>query len=263
MEKNSAPYAGPVAGRPASCSTQHVLVVDDDARHRRQLVGYLENASFRVTEAEHGDVCLQRLEAEPLPDMLLIDLALPGLSGIALLREIRRRWPLEMLPVIVVSSASHVEDVVAALDAGANDYVAKPFELAVLAARIRSILRGIEDMSNLIDAERQRVMLESLGAACHHMAQPMSVASAQLQMALEDLGSVPDDLREKLGEASSYLRVASRILHRMQEVGEYRTVPYCENRRIVDLTPTEFSTQWSDEPEPDDPLEEAVAHGAV
>lgn len=220
------------------------MVVDADPAHRVLLVDYLQSASFTVVETDRGEDCLHRLRTEPLPEMVLLDLGLPGLSGHAVLRKIRRHWPAEKLPVVVVSSANRVEEVVAALDAGANDYVAKPFELAVLAARIRSILRGIEDMGNLIDAERQRVMLESLGAACHHMAQPMSVASAQLQMAIEDMGNVPDEIREKLKEASSYLRVASRILHRMQEVGEYRTVPYCENRRIVDLTPTEFSEQW-------------------
>lgn len=243
--------AAPPKAPQTPAAPKTVLVVDDDCLHRAQLVDYLEAAHFRVEEAPDGNVCIDRLAVEPLPDMLLLDLGLPDLSGLAVLHQIRQRWSQDQLPVIVVSGENRVEDVVAALDAGANDYVAKPFECAVLAARIRLILRNLQDMTNLLDAERQRVMLESLGAACHHMAQPMSVASAQLQMAIEDLGSVPPELKEKLKEASSYLRAASRILHRMQEVSEYRTVPYCENRRILDLTPTEFSEQWGHRPEAD------------
>jgi two-component system KDP operon response regulator KdpE len=116
--------------------TLRVLVVDDERPIRRFLRVSL-GASFTVFEAENGEEAIQ-LAAVCRPDLILLDLGLPGLDGLEVTRRLRE-WTLT--PIIIVSVRENETDKVAALDAGADDYLTKPFSVAELLARIRVALR--------------------------------------------------------------------------------------------------------------------------
>jgi two-component system KDP operon response regulator KdpE len=113
------------------------LIVDDEAQIRRLLRVVLEAEDYRVLESDCGkqglsDVALRR------PDVVLLDLGLPDMDGMAVLKRLRE-W--SHVPVLILSVRDGPEDKVAALDAGADDYVTKPFESAELLARLRAIQR--------------------------------------------------------------------------------------------------------------------------
>jgi two-component system, OmpR family, KDP operon response regulator KdpE len=113
------------------------LVVDDEKQIRKFLRIVLEEDHYRVLESESGkqglaDVALRR------PDVVLLDLGLPDMEGIAVLKRLRE-W--SQVPVLILSVRDGPEDKVAALDAGADDYVTKPFEALELLARLRAIQR--------------------------------------------------------------------------------------------------------------------------
>lgn len=114
-----------------------VLVIDDEIQIRRLLKTTLEAEHYRIFEADTGQGGLIEL-AHRKPDVVLLDLGLPDLDGIEVLRRLREWSP---VPVIVLSVRQGVEDKVAALDAGANDYLTKPFHSAELHARLRAIQR--------------------------------------------------------------------------------------------------------------------------
>jgi len=114
-----------------------VLVVEDDARIRRVLQMTLQREGLEVTGAATGEEGLERLRERSF-DVVLLDLMLPGRSGFDVCREIRRTWN---TPVIVVTARADSQDVVAGLEAGADDYVTKPFVTRVLVARIRALAR--------------------------------------------------------------------------------------------------------------------------
>jgi DNA-binding response OmpR family regulator len=118
-----------------------LLVVDDDEMSRDHLSRRLERRGFRVLRAASGPAALELVEQEAV-DLLLLDVMMPGLSGLDVLRTLRARHsPLE-LPVIMATARSGSDDVVEALEAGANDYVTKPIDFAVVVARIQAQLRA-------------------------------------------------------------------------------------------------------------------------
>jgi DNA-binding response OmpR family regulator len=115
-----------------------ILVAEDDAPLADFLRQRLVQEQFAVQLASDGTEA-QRLAANQAFDLVILDLNLPGVTGLDVLRSIRSRKP--DLPVMVVTGSTMVEERVRGLDAGADDYVAKPFVFAELAARIRAILR--------------------------------------------------------------------------------------------------------------------------
>ena len=114
-----------------------VLVVDDDEQIRRALRINLEARDYVVDEAVTGDDALARLAGDP--DLIVLDLGLPGLSGVDVVRAVRRS---NDVPILVLSGRTESADKVEALDAGANDYVTKPFSIDELLARIRALTRS-------------------------------------------------------------------------------------------------------------------------
>jgi DNA-binding response OmpR family regulator len=115
-----------------------ILVAEDDAPLAEFLHQRLQQEQFAVQVVADGREA-QRLAAEQPYDVVLLDLSLPGTGGLDVLRCIRSKKP--DLPVLIVTGAAMVEERVRGLDAGADDYVAKPFAFAELAARIRAVLR--------------------------------------------------------------------------------------------------------------------------
>jgi len=113
------------------------LVIDDEKQIRRLLRIVLEEHNYRVLEADSGRQGLAEA-AQRKPDVVLLDLGLPDADGIEILRRLRE-W--SQVPVLILSVRDGPEDKVAALDAGADDYVTKPFESSELLARLRAIQR--------------------------------------------------------------------------------------------------------------------------
>jgi two-component system KDP operon response regulator KdpE len=114
-----------------------LLLVEDDAPLRRALGTTLRATGFDVVEADSGEEGL-RVQRSERPDAVLLDLSLPGIDGSQVLREIRTASD---VPIIVLTVRDGRDDKIAALDAGADDYVTKPFDTEELLARIRAALR--------------------------------------------------------------------------------------------------------------------------
>ncbi|HET9142694.1 response regulator transcription factor [Actinophytocola sp.] len=119
--------------------TTTVLLVEDDARIRQALGLALADEGYRVVEAGTGEQALDRLGAAA-PDVVLLDLMLPGMDGLQVCAAIRDRGD---VPIIMVTARTDTEDVIAGLEAGADDYVTKPLVAGELAARIRALLRRV------------------------------------------------------------------------------------------------------------------------
>jgi two-component system KDP operon response regulator KdpE len=117
-----------------------VLVVDDEPQMRRALNAGLRGNGFDVLLASSGEEALDRAALE-LPDIVLLDLALPDIDGLDVVRQLRA-W--SNVPIVVVSARGEERDKIAALDIGADDYLTKPFGIGELLARLRVALRHAE-----------------------------------------------------------------------------------------------------------------------
>jgi DNA-binding response OmpR family regulator len=115
-----------------------ILVIEDEPRILSFLVGGLEAEGFQVEAMVHGGDALERARAI-VPDLVVLDLLLPGVDGLTILRELKRERP--ELPVVILSARGDLPTKLRGFALGASDYVAKPFALAELVARVRAQLR--------------------------------------------------------------------------------------------------------------------------
>ncbi|HXI30324.1 MAG TPA: response regulator transcription factor [Vicinamibacterales bacterium] len=125
---------------PAGAATRRILVVEDEAPIRELLRLHLSLAGFVVDEISDGAAALERLRAERV-DLVMLDLMLPGLDGITLCRAIRAQGPNVSTPILMVTARDTESDKVLGLESGADDYLAKPFGIRELLARVGAILR--------------------------------------------------------------------------------------------------------------------------
>ena len=148
-------------------TTAKVLLVDDDPQVRRALRTTLTSAGYVVVEARTGEEALEEVQTEGAVDMILLDLKMPGIGGLEACRRIRKIFD---VPILVISVLRTQEDKVQAFDAGADDYLVKPFGIQELLSRIHALRRrtsGTEsipafDSSGLqIDFQRRRVVVDS------------------------------------------------------------------------------------------------------
>ena len=126
----------------------HIVLIEDEKQIRRFLSAALEAEGMQVYESETGKQGLITC-ATRKPDLLIVDLGLPDMDGIAVIRDVRS-W--SDVPIIVLSARTQEHEKVAALDAGADDYLSKPFGAAELIARIRAHMRRRQPLNALADA---------------------------------------------------------------------------------------------------------------
>ena len=116
-----------------------ILVVDDERAVRESLRRALELEGYEIALAGDGQAALEELETGDEPDAMILDVLMPGLDGLEVARRVRRGG--SRLPILMLTARVEVHDRVAGLDAGADDYVTKPFALEELLARVRALLR--------------------------------------------------------------------------------------------------------------------------
>jgi DNA-binding response OmpR family regulator len=118
---------------------RQILIIEDDAETAEMVSTYLETAGYDAVAVETGETALTEITQQP-PALVLLDLTLPGMSGLEVLKQVRAS---SFLPLIVISGRTHERDKVIALEAGADDYMGKPFSNEELLARIKALLRRV------------------------------------------------------------------------------------------------------------------------
>ncbi|MFA5581692.1 MAG: phosphate regulon transcriptional regulator PhoB [Paracoccaceae bacterium] len=148
-----------------SADRPHILIVEDEPAQREVLIYNLEAEGFAVSAAESGDEALMLIE-EHLPDLIVLDWMLPGVSGIEICRRLKTRSQTRKIPIIMLTARTEEADMVRGLETGADDYMLKPYSLVELIARIRTQLRRtrpatvgerLEFEDIVLDSETHRV----------------------------------------------------------------------------------------------------------
>ena len=125
-------------------SKEKILVVDDE-KDIIELVNYnLEKEGFKVISATNGEKALQ-LASKEEPEVIILDLMLPGIDGLEVFRVLKRNNQTSSIPIIMLTAKGEETDIVVGLELGADDYITKPFSPRVLAARVKAVLRRMKD----------------------------------------------------------------------------------------------------------------------
>lgn len=131
---------------------KRILIVEDEPDIRKLVHYNLTQERFSVLEAEDGEEALKIVQGEK-PHLIILDLMLPGLSGLELCRIVRKHAETAQIPILMLTAKAGEADRVVGLEMGADDYLAKPFSPRELVARVKAILRRTEQQSKLSDAE--------------------------------------------------------------------------------------------------------------
>jgi putative two-component system response regulator len=187
-----------------------VLVVDDDASTRQLLASMLGRDAFRVVQAENGEEGMAAAYAHR-PDLILSDIQMPRVNGIELTRRLRTDVSMATVPIILVSGLHETTDKIAGLDAGATDFVTKPFDRAELWARVRAALRTRDAFRRLESVQSILAALANAVEAKDPSTQHHCSRMASLALGLGRSASLgPDDL-----EAVGY----GAVLHDIGKIG--------------------------------------------
>lgn len=190
-------------GGPPAALPSTLLVVDDDPTNRDLLSRRLRQQGFSVTTAEDGAAALQALAAGPC-DAVLLDVMMPGQSGLDVLAHIRRSPATKHLPVIMVTARGDSRDVVEALELGASDYVTKPLDFSVTLARVRAQLArvtaeraalALQRSGDLEHAQQLSAMGQLAGGVAHDVNNLLTAILGHSEFLAEELP--PSDPRQR------------------------------------------------------------------
>lgn len=143
----------------------HVLFIEDDASVCELLFSCLTKAEYRVSIAHRGEAALSQIEEDP-PDIVVLDLSLPGMNGLDVCRAMRRDPWMSKIPVLMLTGKSEEDDIVAGLEVGADDYMTKPFSPKLLTARVKALLRRgntSADITTETEGPPATLMVKTLG----------------------------------------------------------------------------------------------------
>ena len=222
MEMRPANQRGPMK--------EKIYIVEDDPTIRTLLGMALDGAGYTEVESfERGDDALAAIKVGK-PDLVLLDVMLPGLDGIAVASAVRRERTLAGTKIIMLTARVQPEDIVRGLDAGADDYVTKPFDRKVLLARIRSVLRRGLPLTEGVDFDG--LVLDEVSAAATLDGRPVALTAGEFALLVRlvrhrgrIMTRTADErtidvqvakLRQKLGEWSSHIETVRGVGYRVK-----------------------------------------------
>ena len=191
-----------------------ILIVEDDLDIMTLIRLHLRSAGFETVEAADGEEALKAVDGTVA--LVLLDMMLPRLSGIDVLKEVRKRYP--SLPVIVTSALTEENDILTALELGADDYVTKPFSPRILVARVRSVLRRTERVN---DEERviteNGIMMDTGTRLCEVHGKPVIFTATEFDLLL------------------ALIKASGRVMKRTELIEKVKGDDYPVTERSIDV----------------------------
>ncbi len=210
-----------------------ILVVDDSRENIDLLKTVLEYNDYSVLSASSGEEAV-RIAGESLPDLILMDVMMPGMDGFTACSTLNSDEKTKGIPVIMLTAKNDPEDLRKGLEAGAVDYVKKPFVIIELLARVNTTLRLKEAKEKLVEQEKKIAIMELAGAAAHELNQPLTVINCQIKLLEEALEHDIKPSRE-IGIISDSVKRMTEIIRKIGNITQYRTKDYLLGDKIIDL----------------------------
>jgi sigma-B regulation protein RsbU (phosphoserine phosphatase) len=211
-----------------------ILIAEDDRISRRLLERKLTSWGYEVVTCCNGVEAWQALHRENAPSLAILNWMMPGMDGVQVCKEIRRQKNPAYTYIILLTARDRKRDIVEGIEAGADDYVTKPFNPHELKVRIRAGRRILDMQAELMQREKLRGVLEMAGATCHEFNQPMQVISGYCELLLKQVtkGSQVHSQVAKILEAVDSM---IKVTRKLQMITRYETREYIKGSMIIDI----------------------------
>ena len=212
-----------------------ILVIDDLPENVFMIQDRLEQEGYEVITAYDGQTGLDKAFAE-LPDLILLDVMMPDMSGIDVCRTLVQDARTSKIPIILVTAKSGAADTKEGLEAGAFDYIKKPFNRIELLARINSALKLSEAQKKLLEAEQKNTFTATVVTTNHKIKQPLtllSLSTAAIKRELKKNEVSPDEILKRLSYIEIAIKEINDILNQLNSIKKPVFSDYIKDIKMV------------------------------
>jgi len=210
-----------------------ILITDDNPVNIKIIEKILEKDGYHTSTALNGEECIEQIQ-KTQPDLVFLDISMPGMSGIDVCRTIKQDEKLNVIPVIFVTANRQNEVLKKAFDVGGTDYILKPINSTELLSRLKSALTQKILTRKLIEEEKLSGVIEMAGAVCHELNQPMQVVKGYSELLLTNITEdnslystlkILNDQTERMGE----------LTRKLMQITKYEIKYYSKGTKIIDI----------------------------
>jgi DNA-binding response OmpR family regulator len=221
-----------------------ILVIDDLPENVLLLREKLEEAGYEVITAYDGKSGLLMTEEEQ-PDLVMLDVMMPEIDGLEVCKLIGRNEKTSFIPIILVTAKSGAEDIKEGLEAGAFDYIKKPFNKIELLARVNSALKFSEARKMWVESEKKNIYAATVVTANHKIKQPLTLMSLSLsairrELSKDDLSK--DFIESRLAYISTAIKEITDVLNQLNAVKQPIFSDYVKNIKMINVEKTDESS---------------------
>jgi DNA-binding response OmpR family regulator len=224
-----------------------ILVADDDSDALNLVTIGISALGYQYIQAHDGQEAVQQFK-KSAPDLAILDLMMPGLSGREVCQQIKGSEAGQHVPVLILTSCDVMQERITSLESGADDYLTKPFHLPELQARVKALLR-VRDLNlrlweknqqlqeaqaKLVQQERQLAVMQVAGTAAHQLGQPLSAIMLNCHL-LEKLKPEDDHYKQALAAIKQDVRRMAELIEKLKTVDAAKKKNYYGKTEILDL----------------------------
>ncbi|MEN8192916.1 MAG: response regulator [Bacteroidota bacterium] len=215
-----------------------ILVVDDQKDNVFVLEERLTREGFEVLSAYDGPTCLTIAEEE-MPDLILLDVMMPGMSGFEVCKRLTTSESTKLIPVLLVTALTEAEDLKEGFQAGAFDYIKKPFNRVELIARIKSALSFRESQKVMLEIEKVQTYAATVITANHEIKQPLtlinlSTAAINRELRKDELSK--DIVQKRVGFIEDATKDIINVLQKLSSIKIPVLTNWVNDLKVVDLS---------------------------
>jgi two-component system cell cycle response regulator len=214
-----------------------ILVIDDLPENVFMLQDRLENEGYEVITAYDGKSGIEKA-LNDLPDLVLLDVMMPGITGLEVCTTLVSNPTTSNIPIILVTAKAGAEDTKEGLEAGAYDYIKKPFNRIELLARVTSALKLSEATKRLIDSEKRNTFAATVVTANHKIKQPLTLMSLSLaaikrELNKEDISK--ENIQKRLSYIESGIMEINDVLNQLNSIKKPIFSEYIKNIKMIEV----------------------------
>ncbi len=216
---------------------KRILVIDDYPDNVFLLQDRLEKEGYEVIKAYNGEMGIQKAFEEK-PDLILLDVMMPDISGFDVCKKLSTAEETSLIPIIMLTALTEVDDVKTGLQSGAFDFVKKPFNKTELLARISSAIRFSEMNKILLEIEKIKTYAATVVTANHEIKQPLtlinlSTAAIRREISKNEIST--EIIQKRIDFIENAAKEILSILEKLGSIKKPIITPYVNNLNIVDL----------------------------